>query len=232
MGSKLSLTGPTLSWRRKMKRNGKPIQIPEWGFFNQKFFLFVFVSTTQNCDLVQRKPHRRRGRWGWGGIHGGQARVRRNEKQTAIRSGHREGLPNAQLHVLFLAGWSTGGRIQCVLLTLVFSTCLKIIIFFRWRFRDWRNNDLRGWMERQSLCSCRRCFGWGKWIWIEIKLNYCYIDFIFVFQYLYDLLMNLLEEKGISNEFVQKLSDFSTCYEHSSYIGLLEGISKFTIDKK
>lgn len=50
--------------------------------------------------------------------------------------------------------------------------------------------------------------------------------------YLYDLLMNLLEEKGISNEFVQKLSDFSTCYEHSSYIGLLEGISKFTIDKK
>lgn len=104
--------------------------------------------------------------------------------------------------------------------------------FFRWRFRDWRNNDLRGWMERQSLCSCRRCFGWGKLIWIEIKLNYCYIDFIFVFQYLYDLLMNLLEEKGISNEFVQKLSDFSTSYEHSSYIGLLEGISKFTIDKK
>lgn len=50
--------------------------------------------------------------------------------------------------------------------------------------------------------------------------------------YLYDLLMNLLEEKGISNEFVQKLSDFSTTYEHSAYIGLLEGISKFTIDKK
>ncbi|XP_055598617.1 complement component 1 Q subcomponent-binding protein, mitochondrial [Uranotaenia lowii] len=50
--------------------------------------------------------------------------------------------------------------------------------------------------------------------------------------YLYDLLMNLLEEKGISNEFVEKLSDFSTQYEHSSYIKLLESISTFTIDKK
>ncbi|XP_053691674.1 complement component 1 Q subcomponent-binding protein, mitochondrial, partial [Sabethes cyaneus] len=49
--------------------------------------------------------------------------------------------------------------------------------------------------------------------------------------YLYDLLMNLLEEKGISNEFVEKLSNFSTYYEHSSYIELLEGISKFTISE-
>ncbi|XP_058455403.1 complement component 1 Q subcomponent-binding protein, mitochondrial isoform X2 [Malaya genurostris] len=51
--------------------------------------------------------------------------------------------------------------------------------------------------------------------------------------YLYDLLMNILEEKGISNEFVEKVADFSTQYEHSAYINLLEGISKFTIaDKK
>ncbi|XP_013170297.1 PREDICTED: complement component 1 Q subcomponent-binding protein, mitochondrial isoform X2 [Papilio xuthus] len=50
--------------------------------------------------------------------------------------------------------------------------------------------------------------------------------------YLYDLLMNLLEEKGVSNEFVQKLSDFSTAYEHSAYIAMLEGISQFTIGKK
>lgn len=49
--------------------------------------------------------------------------------------------------------------------------------------------------------------------------------------YLYDLLMNFLEEKGISNEFAAKLSDFSTAYEHSAYISLLEGISKFTIEK-
>ncbi|XP_038220538.1 complement component 1 Q subcomponent-binding protein, mitochondrial [Zerene cesonia] len=50
--------------------------------------------------------------------------------------------------------------------------------------------------------------------------------------YLYDLLMNVLEEKGVSNEFVQKLSDFSTAYEHTAYINLLEGISKFTIGKQ
>ncbi|XP_013186962.2 complement component 1 Q subcomponent-binding protein, mitochondrial [Amyelois transitella] len=50
--------------------------------------------------------------------------------------------------------------------------------------------------------------------------------------YLYDLLMNLLEEKGISNDFAQKLSDFSTAYEHAAYINLLETVSKFTIGKQ
>lgn len=50
--------------------------------------------------------------------------------------------------------------------------------------------------------------------------------------YLYDLLMNYLEEKGISNDFAEKISDFSTAYEHSAYIQLLESISKFTIEKK
>uniref|UniRef100_A0A336M6W5 CSON013048 protein n=1 Tax=Culicoides sonorensis TaxID=179676 RepID=A0A336M6W5_CULSO len=49
--------------------------------------------------------------------------------------------------------------------------------------------------------------------------------------YLYDLLMNLLEEKGISNDFVEKLSEFSTAYEHAAYISLLEGLSKFTAKK-
>jgi len=46
--------------------------------------------------------------------------------------------------------------------------------------------------------------------------------------YLYDLLMNYLEEKGVSNEFAEKLVELSTCYEHTAYIGLLEGLSKFT----
>ncbi|KOB67330.1 hypothetical protein OBRU01_19971 [Operophtera brumata] len=39
------------------------------------------------------------------------------------------------------------------------------------------------------------------------------------------------KEKGVSNDFVQKLSDFSTAYEHTSYINLLESVSKFTIGK-
>ncbi|KAL1517671.1 hypothetical protein ABEB36_001406 [Hypothenemus hampei] len=45
--------------------------------------------------------------------------------------------------------------------------------------------------------------------------------------YLYDLILNYLEEKGLTNEFVDKLSSYSTAYEHSAYIGLLEGLSKF-----
>lgn len=49
--------------------------------------------------------------------------------------------------------------------------------------------------------------------------------------YLYDLLMNYLEEKGISNEFAEKLIELSTNYEHSAYISLLEGLSKFTTGK-
>jgi len=48
--------------------------------------------------------------------------------------------------------------------------------------------------------------------------------------YLYDLLMNFLEEKGVSNEFAEKLSDFSTAYEHSNYISLLESLSKFAME--
>ncbi|EFN75748.1 complement component 1 Q subcomponent-binding protein, mitochondrial [Harpegnathos saltator] len=46
--------------------------------------------------------------------------------------------------------------------------------------------------------------------------------------YLYDLLMNYLEEKGVSNEFADKLIHLSTNYEHSAYVSLLEGLSKFT----
>lgn len=50
--------------------------------------------------------------------------------------------------------------------------------------------------------------------------------------YFYDLLMNLLEEKGISNEFATKLSTISTNYEHATYVGLLESLSKFTLAGK
>lgn len=49
--------------------------------------------------------------------------------------------------------------------------------------------------------------------------------------YLYDLLLNYLDEKGVTNEFVEKLSQYSTAYEHSAYIGLLEGLSKFASGK-
>lgn len=44
---------------------------------------------------------------------------------------------------------------------------------------------------------------------------------------LYDLLMNLLEERGVTNEFAEQLVEFSTSYEHGLYIGLLEKLKGF-----
>lgn len=49
--------------------------------------------------------------------------------------------------------------------------------------------------------------------------------------YLYDLFMNLLEERGISNEFVFKLSDFATDYEHQLYVNLLSRLQTFVGQK-
>nr|CAG4650366.1 EOG090X0APE [Sida crystallina] len=45
--------------------------------------------------------------------------------------------------------------------------------------------------------------------------------------YMYDLLMNLLEERGISNEFVEKLSDLATNKEHDLYVNMLQRLQKF-----
>jgi hypothetical protein len=43
---------------------------------------------------------------------------------------------------------------------------------------------------------------------------------------LHDLLIDLLEERDIFNEFVEKLSVFSTAYERSLFISLLECTKK------
>ncbi|XP_035216276.1 complement component 1 Q subcomponent-binding protein, mitochondrial-like [Stegodyphus dumicola] len=45
--------------------------------------------------------------------------------------------------------------------------------------------------------------------------------------YLYDLLMNYLEERGISNEFADKMIAFFTSYEHQLYIRFLQGMKSF-----
>lgn len=45
--------------------------------------------------------------------------------------------------------------------------------------------------------------------------------------YLYDLLMNTLEERGISNEFANSLIDYCTAYEHNLYINLLDQLKGF-----
>jgi len=45
--------------------------------------------------------------------------------------------------------------------------------------------------------------------------------------YLYDLFMNMLEERGVTNEFVEKLSEFATDYEHKLYVGMLGQLQGF-----
>uniref|UniRef100_A0A224XU44 Putative complement component 1 n=1 Tax=Panstrongylus lignarius TaxID=156445 RepID=A0A224XU44_9HEMI len=49
---------------------------------------------------------------------------------------------------------------------------------------------------------------------------------------LYDLLMNMLEDKGICNELVEKLTTISTDYEHSLYVNLLEKMQRFVTPAK
>jgi len=49
--------------------------------------------------------------------------------------------------------------------------------------------------------------------------------------YLYDLLMNYLEERGISDAFVETLIEYSTSYEHKQYISLLDSVKSFLTAK-
>jgi complement component 1 Q subcomponent-binding protein len=49
--------------------------------------------------------------------------------------------------------------------------------------------------------------------------------------YLYDLFMNMLEERGITIEFVDKLSDYCTSYEHQLYVTLLQKLEGFVGSK-
>lgn len=44
---------------------------------------------------------------------------------------------------------------------------------------------------------------------------------------LYDLLMNMLADRGIDENFAKSISDYATAYEHNLYVNLLEGIKSF-----
>ena len=48
---------------------------------------------------------------------------------------------------------------------------------------------------------------------------------------MYDLLMNFLDSRGIGNEFIDHLVEYSTFYEHSKYINLLDDLKSFLGDK-
>jgi len=44
---------------------------------------------------------------------------------------------------------------------------------------------------------------------------------------LYDLFMNMLDERGVTQGFADNLSDYCSTYEHSRYIKVLEDVQKF-----
>lgn len=44
---------------------------------------------------------------------------------------------------------------------------------------------------------------------------------------LYSMLMNMLEDRGVNQDFMDELLDFSTSYEHKQYIGFLTGLHDF-----
>jgi len=48
---------------------------------------------------------------------------------------------------------------------------------------------------------------------------------------MYDLLMDLLQERGIDQSFARSLIEYSTVYDHSQYVGLLETLKNFLAKK-
>lgn len=50
-------------------------------------------------------------------------------------------------------------------------------------------------------------------------------------QNLYDMLLKLLEERGIDGDFVDQLTEFSTSYEHNNYVDTLEQLRDFVASK-
>ena len=62
---------------------------------------------------------------------------------------------------------------------------------------------------------------------VEIEIY----PFIVFLQTLYDMLLNMLEERGIDGQFVDQLVDYSTSYEHKKYLGFLEGLQDFANSK-
>lgn len=51
-------------------------------------------------------------------------------------------------------------------------------------------------------------------------------------QNLYDMLLKLLEERGIDGDFVDQMTEFSTSYEHNKYVDTLEQLRDFVSAKQ
>ena len=54
-----------------------------------------------------------------------------------------------------------------------------------------------------------------------------YLWFILSPQELFDLLMDMLDERGINDEFIGHLVDYCTAYENKQYVGFLNSLKSF-----
>lgn len=52
----------------------------------------------------------------------------------------------------------------------------------------------------------------------------------FRFQNLYDHFMDMLDDRGINDDFIKELVEFSTAFDHTHYVKFLEGLKSF-VDK-
>ena len=53
----------------------------------------------------------------------------------------------------------------------------------------------------------------------------------FLFQNLYDMLLNMLEERGVDADFIDQMVEYCTGYEHQRYVGFLQGLKDFAASK-
>ncbi len=85
-------------------------------------------------------------------------------------------------------------------------------------------------MERECVHSWLFSFGWCKSFWSKFvlsKIFECFINF-YTLKNLYDILLNLLDERGMGEQFANEMAEFATAFEHSQYIGLLEKLQQFS----
>ena len=62
---------------------------------------------------------------------------------------------------------------------------------------------------------------------IDIVMMLVMNTFFLNLQNLYDLMMDMLDERGINEEFANQLVEFSTAYEHSRYLAFLKDLKSF-----
>lgn len=56
-------------------------------------------------------------------------------------------------------------------------------------------------------------------------------NYFYLFQTLYDMLMDMLHDRGIGDDFVRDLMEFSTNYEQEKYVDFLEQMKSFVEEK-